>query len=117
VLLSFEVPAFFAVLPEEAFFTVTLQVSFFFPTLAVILAVPAFFAVIFAFFAPVFFTDATEDLEDFQRTFPFAFLTVSVVLFPTVRVTCFFVSFGAAAFAFTGSTRMQRKSIKAITSF
>ena len=84
------------------FFTVILQTSFFvflpFLIIAVKVVLPAFFAVTFTAYLPLFLKDATFFLFIFHDTlYFFAFFTVIFFVFPTVIDTLFFDSFGLAA--------------------
>lgn len=63
-------------------FTVILQLNFLFRTAAVMVAVPAFFAVTF----PVLVTAATLLLDDFQITFWLVPFSLSTVLLPVFMV-------------------------------
>jgi len=84
------------------FFTVILQTSFFvflpFLIIAVKVVLPAFFAVTFTAYLPLFLKDAVFLLFIFHDTLYFlAFFTVTFFVFPTVIDTLFFDSFGLAA--------------------
>ncbi|MNN87000.1 hypothetical protein D3C81_2044890 [compost metagenome] len=68
-----------------AAFTVTVQVYFFLSTVAVMVALPAFFAVTF----PVLLTVATVVLLDFQVTFDLVPVILSTFDLPTSRVNFF----------------------------
>ena len=88
----FELPAsnVIAVLLIYCFGTVTLQVYVFFPAFALILAVPAFFAVT----SPNEFTDATDLLLLDHFTFALVFFSVRLDDRPIVSVSFVLFSFG-----------------------
>ena len=86
----------------EFFFTVILQTSFFvflpFLIVAVKVVLPAFLALTFTAYLPLFLKDAIFLLFIFHDTLYFlAFFTVIFFVFPTVIDTLFFDSFGLAA--------------------
>ena len=86
----------------EFFFTVILQTSFFvflpFLIVAVKVVLPAFLALTFTAYLPLFLKDAIFLLFIFHDTlYFFAFFTVIFFVFPTVIDTLFFDSFGLAA--------------------
>lgn len=77
----------------EGDFTVTLHLNSFFPALAVIVAVPAFFAVTFPFCD----TTATFLLEEDQVTFDFVPVIFRTAVFPFVRARVFLLILADAA--------------------